>query len=161
MDFQVEIKKHHKQAYAWAMQCCGLERETALDVLQDSYLKVLEGSANFKSKSSFKTWLFAIIRNTSIDHYKNRQKTLKVIRNLKDNQENAGGLIQQSKAEKLKVLLNQLSPKQSKLITLVFYHDQTIDEAAKIMNISLGSARTHYERGKKALKKLMEKEKTN
>jgi RNA polymerase sigma-70 factor (ECF subfamily) len=161
LDFQVEIKKHHKQAYAWAMQCCGFERETALDVLQDSYLKVLESGVNYKSKSSFKTWLFAIIKNTSIDHHTSRQKTLKVIRNLKDNQENAGGPIQQSKAEKLKVLLNQLSPKQSKMITLVFYHDQTIEEAAEIMNISLGSARTHYERGKKALKKLMEKEKSN
>jgi DNA-directed RNA polymerase specialized sigma24 family protein len=37
------------------------------------------------------------------------------------------------------------------VLQLVFYHGMTIEEAAEVMHISLGSARTHYDRGKKAL----------
>jgi RNA polymerase sigma-70 factor, ECF subfamily len=36
-------------------------------VLQTVYLKVLMGKARYNGKSSFKTWLFAVIRRTAAD----------------------------------------------------------------------------------------------
>jgi RNA polymerase sigma-70 factor (ECF subfamily) len=44
-----------------------------------------------------------------------------------------------------------ISERQRQVLELVFYHDLTIEQAARVMGIGLGSARTHYERGKHSL----------
>ena len=41
------------------------------------------------------------------------------------------------------------------MLQLVYYHEMTIEQAAKVLNISLGSARTHYTRGKVNLARLL------
>ena len=41
------------------------------------------------------------------------------------------------------------------MLHLVFYQDLTIADAAEILGVSVGSARTHYERGKAQLRRLL------
>jgi len=147
------LEEKHMEAYRWSRQCCRFNDELAKDVLQTVYLKILEDKATFNEKSSFRTWLFAVIRNTSLDSLKKRVTH--------DGLENAMFISANETAEETdyKKFIRQLSEKQAHVLLLAFYHDMTLDSISTVMEISVGSVRTHYERGKKRLKELIEKDK--
>jgi RNA polymerase sigma-70 factor (ECF subfamily) len=148
----------HTQSFGWALRCCFGEAETAAEVLQTTYLKILEGKAQYKGVSAFRTWLFSVIRFTAIDYYRSHQKSkhtpLHEMQNGALSIEDAdlpGDTLSQRQAMFQKGL-KQLSPQQAHILHLVFYQDCTIAQAAEIMEVRVGTARTHYERGKRQLK---------
>ncbi len=148
------LERLHSDSFAWAMRCCYEDKEAAKEVLQSTYLKVLEGKAVYNAKSRFKTWLFAVIRFTSFEYFKSEQKRSRLKEEWRSEtavptQDRSGSSQQQI----FKQVLKKLSPQQRQVLHLVFYQNCTINEAAQIMNIELGTARTHYERGKVQLRK--------
>jgi RNA polymerase sigma factor (sigma-70 family) len=61
-------------------------------------------------------------------------------------------------AARLARALNVLPRRQRELLHLVFYEQLSIREAAGLLGISVGSARTHYERGKHRLRETLDGE---
>ena len=57
--------------------------------------------------------------------------------------------------QELQRALSSLSRRQHEILHLVFYQDLTIDAAAQVLGISVGTARQHYERGKEKLRALL------
>jgi RNA polymerase sigma-70 factor, ECF subfamily len=158
-DLSPLLQAHHKESYIWALRCCLGNQDEAKEALQETYLKVLEGRAKFKEQSAFKTWLFAVIRITVADMRRKRIieniKNLafgELVKHLSPAPNHDAGTAPENTHEKLLSSLSGLSAKQQQVLRLVFYHGFTIEEAANIMSISVGTARTHYERGKNNLR---------
>ena len=62
-----DIEQLHPVSFSWALACCAFRRDEAEDVLQTVYLKLFDGRARYHGRSSLRTWLFAMIRNTAAD----------------------------------------------------------------------------------------------
>lgn len=156
-DIQTELELNHNDCYSWALHCCNGDRGMASDVLQTSYVKMLEKQNTFRGGSVFKTWAFIIIKNTAIDALRKRKKEDRLFQS-EDNFPDAGyeTNLEDKPGQKLKELffkeaLSQLSERQKEIMQLVFYHDLSLNETAEILNISQGSVRKHYDRAKKFL----------
>ena len=162
-ELRAELERHHRESYGWALGCCSRNPAEAESVLSSVYLKVLEGKARYDGRSSFRTWLFAVIRKTAAD-----ERRRNVLQWLRLNRLERSGAADRSVENFDKSIyrseirlafrraLAQTPKRQREVLQLVFYHDLSLAEAAQVMNVSLGSARTHYERGKKQLRRQME-----
>jgi len=165
-ELTAELEQLHAAAFGWALSCCGWDRTAAEDVLQASYLKLLDGRARFDGRSSFRTFVLGVIARTAREV--RRRSALRrwlPLASLVLGPEAADGrpdpataLARADDTTRLVRALERLSTRQRQVLHLVFYEDLTIAEAAALAGISVGTARTHYERGKAALRKLLEKE---
>jgi RNA polymerase sigma-70 factor (ECF subfamily) len=161
-DLQRELERMHPASFGWALWCCNHRREEAEDVLQATYLKVLEGKARFAGQSSLQTWLFGVIRRTALEQHRRQWLRGQVFDRwlaerpdpppAPDPEDVASGS-EESRA--LLQALAGLSTRQREALHLVFYQDLTVDEASQVMRVPVGTARTHFERGKRQLRKLL------
>ena len=155
-----ELVLHHEDAWGWALSCCLWDRESAGEVLQDAYLRILEGRARFARGSSFRTWLFGVIRVVALEHRREHARRAAMLERF-----GAGGAPDPSsrsmpaeraeaaeRAGRLRDALAQLPERQREVLHLVFYQGMTIARAAEVMGVGVGTARTHYTRGKRALR---------
>src|ERR1044071_8698348 len=66
-ELEVQLEREHAGAFAWALRCCPGDRDAAEDALHAAYVRILEGRARFEGRSSFRTWLFGVIRRTALE----------------------------------------------------------------------------------------------
>ena len=157
-DWERVLEELHPAGYRWALTCCRGDREEAEDVLQTVYLDVLAGRARFNGNASTRTWLFAVIRRTAAGRRRRGAIRRALLgrwaqrRPVPDPVPDPGARLEKSeRVARLRKTMASISVRQRQVLELVSYHDLTIEEAARVLGIGLGSARTHYERGKRAL----------
>ncbi len=162
---QPDLEQLHPASFGWALACCGHDRGEAEEVLQEVYLSVLEGRARFEGRSTARTWLFAVIRRTAVSRRRRAwRRRLALARWFGarpasppvPSPESTLGAAEATAA--LRRALARLPERQHQVLHLVFYQDLTVEEAAPVMGISVGSARTHYHRAKDAVRRHLSEE---
>lgn len=157
-----DLEQLHDQCFSWALTCSGGRRDEAEDVLQMTYLAIVEGRARFGGTSSLRTWLFAVIRNHARSRWRRVGRSLRTVAGLawfaspEELPAEADSLADYQRSQdsdRIMTAWRSLAPRQREVLDLVFYRDLTIAEAAEVLGVSLGTARVHYERGKAALRR--------
>jgi RNA polymerase sigma-70 factor (ECF subfamily) len=162
-ELEARLATLHEESFGWACACCAWNEMEAEDVLQTAYVKVISGRARFEERSSFRTWLFGVIRLTAME----RRRRVRLHREKEEGLAGEPVALGQAPAapdevvedaelaERLRDALAELSERQAEVLELVFYQGLSVREAAEVMEVSIGSARIHYDRGKKRLRALL------
>jgi RNA polymerase sigma-70 factor (ECF subfamily) len=154
-ELKAEIERLHAAGFAWALVCCGRDRERAEDVLQTSYLKILDGRARFAGRSSFKTYLFGVIRRTASEERRRAVMSGLLLGRYRDERDRAAGESAPIEILALRSAVETLPRRQREILHLVFSMGLTLQEAAETLSISIGAAARHYDRGKSRLAALL------
>lgn len=156
-----EMERLHPESFGWAMACCRHDADEAGETLQTTYLKVLQAKARYEGKGEFKTWLFGVIRRTASERRRQQWRRNLVLLRFTESSIAAAPApppvlpsdeaSSRERAELFRRLLNRLPARQREILHLVYYQHLSVSQAAEAMGISVGSARQHFDRGKKRL----------
>lgn len=72
--FELLVARHTRFAGAVAMGVVN-DYHAALDVVQEAFVKVLDGLGNLEDPERFQAWLRHVVRSTSLDHLRRRKVT--------------------------------------------------------------------------------------
>ena len=154
-----ELRALHQEVFRWALYCVDFNHDLAKDAVQQTYLKIVEGTAHFGGKSSLKTWLFGVVRLTARELRRGQERYIGDATHESDelpDETFAEFDWNYVDAEAVERALNELSLLQREIIYLVFYRDMPLSEIALVFDVSIGTVRKQYHRAKVRLARLLE-----
>jgi RNA polymerase sigma-70 factor (ECF subfamily) len=139
-------------------------REGVDDLVQDTWLRVLERGSSYDGVSRFEPWLFTIARNLAFDQMRKRQT---ISLDSSENQEWETGASNEPSpfvlaarsedAERLAQSMQTLGPIYREALILRFQEDLSLQEIAAVVGASVSTVSARIYRGLAALRPKLEK----
>lgn len=157
--FEALIIKYRAAAVCFAEKYT-YDKFIAEDIAQESFAYLYVYKDKYNEKYSFKTYLFTIIHNKSVDYYRKLKKD-----NLQYNLENLSSsytiediILKNERRNLFKNNISKLNEDYKMAIYLIDYEQFTYKEAGKIMNKNLAQIKILIFRARRKLKLLIEQE---
>jgi RNA polymerase sigma-70 factor, ECF subfamily len=152
---QVLYARHNVRVYRFIVRLTG-NQTLAEDLVSEVFLDVWRQAEGFESKSQVSTWLLAIARYKALSALRRRtdehldDHMAETIEDTSDDPETA--VKTKDRNAIVQKCLTQLSPAHREVIDLVYYHEKSVDEVAKIVGVPAATVKTRmfYARNKMA-----------
>ena len=144
------------------------KRETAEDLFQETWMRVLLRGAQYNGKARFDTWLFTIARNLAIDL--SRKRTMASLDQLQDPGEDERPFeiavdgpspfeqfCSREDAAEVSAVLLDLHASYREVLVLRFHEEMALEEIAAVTKSPLSTVKSRLYRGLAALKPQIEK----
>ncbi len=166
--FPILLKRHVDGIFNFTFRLTG-SREEATDITQEASIKAWKNIDRFKVGEKWKTWVYAIARNTAIDHLRKKRSLVfsdielangenPTIDNKEDDLPLPDKVAMELEDKKLlTTALDALSPLYREVLYLYYYEDMTLQEIANLLDKPIDTVKSQHRRGVKLLRtKLLE-----
>ena len=156
---QVLYARHHVRVFRFVAR---LVRDESLaeDLISEVFLDVWRHSGRFEERSAVSTWLMSIARFKALSARRRRidaELDDKIEATIADPADDpAVTLEKKNRGELLRHALTKLSAEHREIINLVYYHEKSVDEAAKIIGIPSATVKTRMFYARKKLSELLQ-----
>ena len=161
------IEEYQYRLFRYLLYISG-NRETAEDLFQETWIRVLDRGYQYDGKSKFETWLFAIARHLVID-LQRRLKPQSLDALTDSAQENPLDpaaanplsvldlIANRQEAASMQALLSRLPAIHREVLVLRFQEDLGLEEIAAVLGAPLSTVKSRLYRGLQALRQLIER----
>jgi RNA polymerase sigma-70 factor, ECF subfamily len=152
---QLLYARHNVRVYRFILRLTG-NQSLAEDLVSEVFLDVWRQAEGFEAKSQASTWLLAIARYKALSALRRRtdeQLDEQMAATIEDTAEDPETVVYTKDRNTIvQKCLKQLSPAHREVIDLVYYHEKSVDEVAKIVGVPPATVKTRmfYARSKMA-----------
>lgn len=164
------IEQYQYRLFRYLLYICR-DRETAEDLFQETWIRVLDRGHQYDSHSRFETWLFAIARHLVID-LQRRKKPQSLDALTATDQKSSPGLADATSPSALDLItdretqmsvqesLGQLPAIHREVLVLRFQEEMSLEEIAVVLRAPVSTVKSRLYRGLEGLRVLLERGKS-
>ena len=154
--FGTLVERYDRAVYHLAYRTLQ-DREEARDAAQEAFFKAYRSLKTFKPDAKFSTWLFAIAYHGCCDRLSRRKRFSN--EELPEHADPSAGpereAIASDEARRLRAAIDSLPEKYRAVITLYHLQGRQYDEIAEILELPMGTVKTHLYRAKEQLRGIL------
>jgi len=150
--FEEIVRRHQRSAWNTAFRFLG-DAEEAQDVVQDTFLKVLDAAPRYQPKALFRTYLYCIIIRLCLDRVRKKRPTCtEDLPQMHDPQPSAGEMLLAKERDRaVAAALDVLPPNQRMAVILKYYEGLGYQEISQAMQITEKAVERLLARARKSL----------
>ncbi len=158
---QVLFARHHVRVYRFVLRLVRNEA-TAEDLISEVFLDVWRQAGKFEGRSAVSTWMLSIARFKALSALRRKpeqeldDETAEAIEDQADDPEVT--LAKKDKGAVLRQCLTALSAEHREIVDLVYYHEKSVEEVARIVGIPEATVKTRMFYARKKLSELLKEQ---
>lgn len=158
--FERLVRKHYQAVFSYCYRRTG-DRDTAADLTQEVFLKLVAAIYRYAFTGKFTNFLYTIAVNTCHDHARKKELPLAaedVESAEADEDPPDAALIRREERGTLYQRLSALPDEQKDALILRYYHDLKMRDIAKITGVPVSTVKSRVKRGLDKLRKIYQED---
>ncbi len=154
--FDSIFKEYQNMVYSIALRFTG-NRDDALEVAQESFIRIYKGLQKFRGESKLSTWIYRITVNQALMHKRSVRKFVD-LPEIPDDQTYFGGIANaietmgiEDRKNYVNKALEQLNEDDCAILMLYYIEEQSVEEIAQIMQLTHSNVKVKLFRGRNKL----------
>jgi RNA polymerase sigma-70 factor (ECF subfamily) len=149
--FRVLFETHKDRVYSIALRYAG-DSATAMDIAQETFLKLLSSIRQFRGDSSFDSWLYRMVVNSCLDHHRRKRRFLPLVDEMLD-------VFRTSAEDALHEMLQdeqeeRVQPEDQRIVVVLRYTEGlSYEDIAEVLGCRRGTVASRLNRAHKALER--------
>ncbi len=149
------VKRYERPVHGIALDVLG-DYHSATDVSQDAFVRAYERLAGLRKPESFGPWLMKITRRCALDSVRRTPNEMLLDTKITATIENPNGRLNEDK-QRLLAAVVKLPRAEKQAVMLRYFGDNSVNDVAKILGRSVGTATKQLSRARIHMRKILER----
>jgi RNA polymerase sigma-70 factor, ECF subfamily len=155
--FGVLFESHNDKVYSIALRYAG-NHAAAMDIAQDTFLKLFDRIGQFRGDSSFDSWLYRLVVNSCLDYRRRERRWMPVIEEFFDQfrattPSPLQTLLEDQWEQQVQDVVSKLAPEHRMVVVLRYTEGLSYEEIAEALQVSKGTVASRLNRAHHVLER--------